>query len=284
MTTTHATKGEMHEEHLARTRAAGQALREQLRSAEPETQQEQTVRLEAENRLLREQLIRLQRLSTVGMMTSMTVHELRNFLTPVISYGEMALKKPSLMPKAVSKAIRAGHRVAQVSDVMLRVARGELGDRTEFELADVVSDTQTVLAMLQTPKHKGIEIDTCIPDGLTLSTDRIALQQVLLNLLLNARAAVLSRPTPRRIEIGAERCGGAVTIEVRDNGVGIPPKDLHRIFEPFFTTSDLEGTNEPGGHGLGLTVCKLIAEYLRGEIFAEAEPGQGATFTLCVPG
>jgi len=282
--TTHTTKVETHEEDVARREAEGRALHEQLRLADAQVRPGQAARLEAENQHLREQLIRSQRLAMLGTMTSMTVHEVRNFLTPVISYAELALKHSALMPKAVAKAAGAGRRAADVAEAMLRIARGELGERVEFDVSQFVSETRTILAMLRAPERDGIEISSRVTARLTMATDKVALQQILLNLLLNARAAVLPKPMPRRIEIAAERRGPSVAIRVGDNGVGIPPEDLEHIFEPFFTTGEEGDAEAPGGHGLGLAVCKLIANYLRGEISADGEPGRGATFTVRVPG
>lgn len=284
MTATDTTKVETHQEDLARREAEGRALRERLHLADAQALETYACRLEAENQYLREQLIRSQRLAMLGTMTSMTVHEVRNFLTPVVSYAEMALKDPALMPKAIAKAASAGGRAADVAEAMLRIARGELHEPVEFDVSQLICETRTILAMLRAPERDGIEIASCTPDGLMMFTDKVALQQVLLNLLLNARAAVLARGVPRRIEIAAERQDRSVAIRVADNGVGIRREHLERIFEPFFTTRQRGDVDGPGGHGLGLAVCKLIADYLRGEIWGDGEPGRGATFTVRVPG
>jgi len=281
---TDTTKLETHEKDVARREAESRALRESLRSADAQAREGHAAHLEAEIRHLREQLIRSQRLAMLGTMTSMTVHEVRNFLTPVISYAEMALKNRSLMPKAVAKAAGAGRRAADVAEAMLRIARGELGELVEFDVRDLVSETWALLAALRAPQRDGIEITSRVPARLTMTTDKVALQQILLNLLLNARAAVLPKPMPRLIEVAADRQGRRVAISVGDNGVGIPRESLERIFEPFFTTRQEGDADEPGGHGLGLAVCKLIAEYLHGEISGDGESGRGATFTVRVPG
>jgi signal transduction histidine kinase len=100
--------------------------------------------------------------------------------------------------------------------------------------------------------------------------------------LLNARAAVLEKSPPRKIEISARKCDDGVLIGVCDNGGGIPPEIRQQIFEPFFTTrADRDG--DAKGHGLGLAVCREIMGSLGGWIALESEPGRGTTFTLHLP-
>ena len=107
------------------------------------------------------------------------------------------------------------------------------------------------------------------------------IQQVLLNLVINARQAM---PDGGRLTIGvgtdSERKWGEIRIS--DTGMGISPTHLRRIFEPFFTTKAPDGTGL-GGTGLGLPVCRDIVEAHRGRLRVESKPGQGATFTLRLP-
>ena len=100
--------------------------------------------------------------------------------------------------------------------------------------------------------------------------------------MLNARAAVLAKSLPRKIEITAAAAGSDVAIHVADNGVGIPRENLKRIFEPFFSTKPCE-EGKPGGHGLGLAVCREIIQSLKGELSVQSKVGAGATFTLLMP-
>jgi two-component system NtrC family sensor kinase len=124
-----------------------------------------------------------------------------------------------------------------------------------------------------------------VPQGLSFCTRKVELQQVLLNLLLNARAAVLAKSGTRRIDISARCTRGRLTLKVRDSGVGIPPENLPRIFKPFFTTKsdDGDGSGSSGGHGLGLSICSDILKSLDGRIDVQSVPGHGATFTVDLP-
>ena len=128
----------------------------------------------------------------------------------------------------------------------------------------------------------GIDLVLDVPKGLSFRTRKVELQQVLLNLLLNARSAVLAKAGTRRIEISARTARGRVTLTVGDNGVGIPPENLPRIFDPFFTTKS-DGGDGDGGHGLGLSICTDILKSLDGRIDVRSVPNQGATFTVDMP-
>ena len=280
MTTSHTTNLGTHEQHLARRIAESESLRREVCSADRHGERDAAASLEAENGRLRDEIARLQRLALFGTMTAMTVHEVRNFLTPVVSYGEMAMKRPEFMPKAIARAVGAGRRATEVADAMLRIARGQQGQRTEFSLPELV--TETLQAMPRPPARDGIDLACRIPEGLRLTSDRVALQQILLNLLCNARSAVLLRGMPRRIEIEVERANSSVAVRVIDNGVGISREDQSHLFEPFFSMRD-ECDGGAGGHGLGLAICKRLAESLSGGISVDSKPGCGATFTVRVP-
>ena len=245
-----------------------------------ETHEHQLARLEAEVLALRGQLHRTQRLATVGTMTAMVAHEFNNILTPIISYADLARKNPDMVPKALARAADGGQRARDISSAIMGIACGDSGDPVQLEVADLIAET--IIAMAREPKRDGIEIIYRGPADLSMTTRKVELQQVLLNLLLNARAAVLARPTPRRIEIVADRCEDSVVLRVNDNGVGIEAPHLKRIFDPFFTTRE-PTDDKPGGRGLGLAICRQIVTALHGEISVESTPGQGATFTLCLP-
>jgi C4-dicarboxylate-specific signal transduction histidine kinase len=112
---------------------------------------------------------------------------------------------------------------------------------------------------------------------LLVSADRIQLQQVIINLLTNARDAMLHVDPPRRVVLLRSRADGdSVIVEVADQGSGIPTEESGRIFEPFFTTKD-------EGMGIGLSICKTILEEHGGEIQASTNASGGATFRILIP-
>jgi signal transduction histidine kinase len=103
--------------------------------------------------------------------------------------------------------------------------------------------------------------------------DRIQLQQVLVNLMMNASQAMSGQSGRRRLVLSATGTGEAIDITVADTGPGIAPEHLERLFDPFFTT-------RPQGMGMGLAICRTIAEAHGGRLIVESEPGRGATFRL----
>ncbi len=249
-------------------------------SQKVETQQEKLQRLTKEVAALRRQLRQAQHLATVGTMTAMVSHELNNILTPIINYAQMARKNPALVEKAITRAAEGGQRATSICKSILGLARDDNGQSTCLHLGETV--TATLDAMARDPRRDCIDLAVKVPAELTLTAPRAELQQVILNLLINARAAVLEKPGPRRIEISARRHDKTVEISVGDNGVGISSEHLEKIFDPFFSTKgNDEDTSQ--GHGLGLAFCRQAVENLGGQISVASTPGEGSTFTVRLP-
>ena len=281
MTTIQHASVEAHVKHMERLEAENHALRERLATAEQSTAHAKGIReLQAEVQALRAQLQRSQRLAALGTMTAMVAHEFNNILMPVINYAQMAQKNPSYYVKAVAKAADGGQRAADICKAILGLARDQQAPPVTLGLADLVRET--ILAMGRDFHHDGIDLVLDVPKGLSFRTRKVELQQVLLNLLLNARSAVLAKASARRIEVSARIARGRVTLTVADNGVGIPPENLPRIFDAFFTTKSDDGDGD-GGHGLGLSVCSDILKSLNGRIDVQSVLNQGATFTVDLP-
>ena len=236
-------------------------------------------KLSQEVKELREHLRRSQRMASIGTMTAMVAHEFNNILTPIITYAEMARNNPELTDKAIDKAASGGERAKTVCRALLGLCRGDQVQRVEVNVAELVSSA--VAAIARHPNKDGIDLPIAIPDDLTLPTRPVELQQVLLNLILNARCAVLAKRGSGRIGIDARQEGGSCVLRVCDNGVGIESDDLGRIFEPFFSTADR--TDKDTGFGLGLTVCREIVQSLGGTITVDSTVGEGTTFTLTLP-
>ncbi len=245
------------------------------------THEEQLASLQAEVEALREQLRRAQRLATVGTMTAMVAHEFNNILTPIINYARLAKTNPDLVEKAISRAENGGERASTICKALLGMTRQESSEPEEVRISEMIAET--LEAMARDPKKDGIEFFLEAPTDLTMVTRRTELQQVILNLVINARAAVLESSGLRHVKVSAERKGRNIVIKVSDNGIGIPRENRNRIFEPFFTTKT-KPEKGLGGHGLGLAVCKDIVTSLGGDIYFESEEGKGSVFTVCIPG
>jgi len=236
---------------------------------------------------LREQLTESQRLATIGTIAAVIAHEFNNLLTPIVSYSQYALQsaesnKPDaeLIKKALSKAFQSSTKAGRICTSMLGLARGE-SSFGQVEVQKLVEETLLVLA--RDPQKDGIALRVQVQPGATVYGDHVQLEQVLLNLLINARQAMLGRGGS--ITIRANRTDdGELRLQVVDTGPGIPEKYLTRIFEPFFTT---KGTatrkGETKGTGLGLAICKEIVEHHNGRIEVTSEVGKGTTFSLYLP-
>jgi signal transduction histidine kinase len=235
---------------------------------------------------LREQLTESQRLATIGTIAAVIAHEFNNLLTPIVSYSQYALQsaesaKPDaeLIKKALSKAFQGSTKAGRICTSMLGLARGESSFGT-VEIQRLVEETLLVLA--RDPQKDGIALRVQVQPGLTVVGDHVQLEQVLLNLLINARHAMMGRGGS--ITIKAQRLdSGELRIQVIDTGPGIPEKYHRKIFDPFFTTKGTTRKGEPKGTGLGLAICKEIVEHHKGRIEVQSEVGKGSTFSIYLP-
>jgi two-component system NtrC family sensor kinase len=230
---------------------------------------------------VRDGLTHSHRLTTLGTIASMIAHEYNNILTPIISYAQLALGRPDdgdAMRKAVEKALAGAERAAAISSSLLGFAR-------EHDL-ELVADVPTVIrdtiaCFGRDPQKDGITLVIDAPPA-RVNMSPLNLQQVLLNLVLNAKKAMRRRGGT--LTITGRQQGGDVVLEVRDTGPGIPPAVLDRLFEPFVThrIGDDDDPGTPRGTGLGLCICRDLLRAAGGGISAASTPA-GATFTLRIP-
>jgi signal transduction histidine kinase len=236
---------------------------------------------EVEQRLehLQRGLTRSHRLTTLGTMASIIAHEFNNILTPVISYCQLARRSPDdveLLRKAIDRAYEGASKAAQISNSMLGFAR-EAHDQPTADVARIVEEVFNCLA--REPKKDGIDLQINIPTHCHVALSPVSLQQVLMNLVLNARRAM--RPGGGRLAITASMDDQHVRIEVVDSGCGMSEEVLPHIFEPFFTKAG-DSQNEPGT-GLGLVVCRDLVQRAEGSIDVESKQGVGTRFTITLP-
>jgi len=236
---------------------------------------------------LRQQLTESQRLATIGTISAVIAHEFNNLLTPVVSYSQYALQsaesdKPDmeLIKKALAKSFAGSSKAGKICTSMLQLARGEatFGAVTVQKLIDEVLNV-----MARDPQKDNIALRVqCQPD-LQVDGDPVQLEQVLLNLLINARHAMLGKGGSLTVKAVAVEPENELKLQVIDTGPGIPEKLLSRIFEPFFTTKGTARRGEAKGTGLGLAICKEIIEHHHGRIEVTSEQGRGTTFTIFLP-
>lgn len=233
-------------------------------------------RLEDEVCSLQKQLARAHRLATVGTMAAMVSHEFNNILTPMCNYARLASGGDEEMRnKAIRHTLEGSARAAAICRALLGLTGTEAQTPQKVSLAELLDETLD--AMGRDFSKDGIRLVKKVPPRLTVTTRPAELKQVLLNLLLNARDAVMDKGRGQSISVSAGRSNGAVIIRVADTGVGIPPEIKKHIFEPFFTTR--AGT----GSGLGLAVCRQVVKSMKGRLTVRSQPGKGAVFTVSLP-
>jgi two-component system NtrC family sensor kinase len=236
---------------------------------------------------LHDQLTETQRLATIGTIAAVIAHEFNNLLTPIISYSQYALQSfdsPTpdmpLIKKALTKAFQSSEKAGKICASMLGLARGEssFGPSPVQEIVDEV-----LMVLARDPQKDGIALRVQIQPGLTVLADRVQVEQVLLNLLINARQAMLGRGGSITIRATSVEENAEAKIVVIDTGPGIPEKLLPKIFQPFFTTKGTVKKGERRGTGLGLAICKEIVEHHHGRIEVSSEVGKGTTFSVSLP-
>ncbi|HRK29700.1 MAG TPA: ATP-binding protein [Tepidisphaeraceae bacterium] len=236
---------------------------------------------------LREQLTESQRLASIGTIAAVIAHEFNNLLTPIVSYCQFALQgiekgapDNELIRKALSKSFQSSTKAGRICASMLALARGE-STQSAVMVQQLVDETLLVLA--RDPQKDGIALRVQVPPDLAVAGDPVQLEQVLLNLLINARQAMLGKGGSLTIKAARVEATEEVRIQVIDTGPGIPETILARIFDPFFTTKGTTKKGETRGTGLGLAICKEIVEHHRGRVEVQSQVGVGTTFSILLP-
>lgn len=238
--------------------------------------------LEAALRGLQEELLACQRLALLGSMAAMVAHELNNLMTPILARAEAALtmNDPALTRKTIERTVTHAQRAIAVAGHLLDLAQGADGGPDTCNVAAVV---QEALETATRPFEKdGIEVRVSVPAELHVRVRADLLCQVLLNLLLNARAAMKGLGAGA-LTISAAGEGEMVRIDVRDTGRGIPAEKLERVFNPFLAADPQARPHDWQQVGLGLAACRLIARRHGATIRALANPDRGCTFRLTWP-
>jgi len=212
------------------------------------------------NDQLQSQIEQLQTLANLGMISAMVAHEINNILTPL-------------------KTAANSQRASKILEGILAMATGRNQTKTDCRINALVDDV--FLCLARDFARDNINVSIQIPEDLTVSAQPVCLQQVLMNLILNAREAMLRRGG--KLTIRAGQSHDSVMIEVADTGCGIEPDNLAKIFQPFFTTKDNKSKSERPGAGLGLAFCKKVVDGHNGIISVESEPGGGTTFKIILP-
>lgn len=239
---------------------------------------------------LREELVWANRLTTLGTMAAVLAHEYNNLLTPIGSYAQLAIENPDdteLTRKALQASAEGVAKARAVAQATLAFARPDQSDEEQTQTGTL---HQAIAQAQECLKHalKQDQIELCINAADNkLAIQTLRLQQVLVNLIDNARKALSTQPSQRRVTVSGETSDGGMLITVADNGPGIDANLINNVFQAFVTQAKPDTTtSQPqaeSGTGLGLRVCKDIIESAGGWITADSEPGHGAAFRFWLP-
>jgi signal transduction histidine kinase len=218
-----------------------------------------------------------------GELTATITHELNQPLGAILTNIETAqllIKSPTPDLLEIDEILADIRRDdVRASEVIGRL-RAQLKkmplELKDIDLNEVAEETLRFLSALAVARN--VDLTGLIaPASLPIKGDRVQLQQVTMNLIVNAMDAMSSMPsTVRRITVSTARDGNSACLSVSDVGPGIPVDQLKKVFEPFFTTKD-------AGMGMGLSIARTIVEAHGGQLSAENEAGRGATFRIRLP-
>jgi len=235
--------------------------------------------MEEERKQLEQKAHLESRLASLGLLASGVGHEINNPLTGVIGYAQLLLEKdiPEDVRKDVESINKEAQRVANIVKRLVAFARYQKPQRTYAGIGDIVAATVDLLAhQLETSNiQTNLHLDPNLPWTIA---DIGQLQQVFLNLIINAETEMRLAHGKGKLSIKTEKADNTIRICFQDDGPGIAKDNLEKIFDPFFTTREVgEGT------GLGLSICHEIMAEHNGSIYAESKPGKGATFIVELP-
>jgi signal transduction histidine kinase len=234
-----------------------------------------------ESALLHSQIARLQALANIGTAASMIAHEMNNILTPLTTYAQLALNNPDDKPltqKALQKTALNAARAAKILESILSMVNGEQLEKKSSRLTLMIDEIFTCLC--RDLKKDKIIVQNSVPVEFTIWAIPVQFQQVLMNLILNARDAMLSGGGT--LVISASETPAESIVEISDTGSGISPDNLSRIFEPFFTTKTASSSVHRGA-GLGLAFCRQIVDAHSGRITVTSQLQCGTTFKIVLP-
>jgi PAS domain S-box-containing protein len=229
------------------------------------------------------ELAHITRLTTLGEMAASIAHEINQPLAAIVANATASLNwlaqpnvEVEVVREALADVIDDGHRAADVIQRVRQLATKGEPKKIHLSINAVVQD---VVSLVRTEVHKHrASICTALVTGLPpVLGDRVQLQQVLINLMMNGLEAMATvRDRPRELVIRTDACANLVVVAVQDAGVGFEPDHADRLFDAFFTT-------KPGGMGMGLSISRSIIEAHAGRLWAIPNIPYGATFGFALP-
>jgi PAS domain S-box-containing protein len=240
-------------------------------------------RAELQARELRDELAHVGRVTTLAALTGSLAHEINQPLAAVMTNAQaarrlMAAPVPDLaeLRAALADIVADNQRAAEVVKRLRSLLRKDTSEYAPVDVNDSIGEIIKVLQGDIASRRIALDVELA-PDLPPVLGDRVQLQQVTLNLLMNAFEA-LERDdrSVKPVQIRTALADGMITVEVEDDGVGLTDEQLPRMFEPFYTT-------KPDGMGLGLAICQTILSAHDGSVDVSRNPGRGTTFSFSLP-
>ena len=229
---------------------------------------------------MEQQLLIASKLASIGELAAGVAHEINNPLTAIMGYAQLLANDdevPVNIRADLEKIYNQSQRAARIVQNLLTFARNYTPEKSVIDLNELILKTLE----LRSYEHRvgNTEVITELQSGLPgISADENQIQQVILNIIINAEQSISVKKKAGTIKIVTRTAEDKIRISISDDGPGIPREILDRLFDPFFTTKDVgQGT------GLGLSVCHGIITNHGGRIYAESVVGEGATFIIELP-
>ncbi len=250
----------------------------ELKASEAERKRVEEALQESEKRL-QEELYLSSRLASIGELAAGVVHELNNPLTGIVGFSQLLLRRST--DQTVSRDLERIHNEAQRA---VKVVQNLLAFARRRETKKQYSDINEILGRaleLRAYELRTSNIELVVklaPDLPKIMADFGQIQEVFLNIILNAEQAVTEANRGGKLSVKTRKIRDYIEVCFTDDGPGIAAKHLGKVFDPFFTTR-----GEKGGTGLGLSVCHSIVREHGGRIYDKSKPGKGATFIVELP-
>jgi PAS domain S-box-containing protein len=234
---------------------------------------------EERERELQQELYHASRLASIGELAAGVAHEISNPLTGILGFSQRLMRKSTdeEVSRDLERINSEAQRVAKVVGNLLTFARRREPKKEYLDINDILQRALELRAYaLET---SNIEVVTSLAPGLPRTmADFHQIQEVFLNIILNAEQAMSEASGGGKLSVKTQRTGDYIRISFADDGPGIPVEHFDKVFDPFFTTR-----GEKGGTGLGLSLCHGIVTEHAGKIYAKSKPGKGATFFVELP-